>query len=233
MPTTTSTTQDAVGVIKKDHQAIEQLFRRFERARGAAEKKRIADRVVRALSIHAAIEEQHVYPVLRRQLEDGEDSKVLVALEEHHAAKLALSEIEALPGADERFDAKVHVLIESVRRHVREEERELLPALKRHLAAEHLRDLGEALQRAKDAAPTRPHPMAPDEPPGNLIANAGAAAMDRSRDAIGRGIARVLDRSRGVVEQALRRGEVAARQARQRLGRGIERAGREVRPDTH
>ena len=50
------------------------------------------------------------------------------------------------------------------------------------------------------------------------------------RDALGRGIARVLDRSRDVVEQALRRGEAAARQARQRLGRGLERAGREVRP---
>jgi hemerythrin superfamily protein len=233
MPNTTSATQDAVGVLKKDHQAIEQLFRRFERARGGAEKKRIADRIVRELSIHAAIEEQHVYPVLRRKLQNGQESKVLVALEEHHAAKLALSEIESLPGDDERFDAKVHVLIESVRRHVREEERELLPALKRHLAAEDLRDLGEGLQRAKDAAPTRPHPTAPDEPPGNLIANAGAAAVDRSREAIGRGIARVLDRSRGVVEQALRRGEVAARQARQRLGRSIERAGREVRPDTH
>lgn len=232
MAHTNSSSQDAIAVLKKDHQAVEQLFRRYERARGAAEKKRLADRIVRELSIHAAIEEQHVYPILRRRL-DGEDAKVLVALEEHHVTKLALSEIEALAADDERFDAKVHVLVENVRRHVREEERELLPALRRAIGPEELRDLGDALLRAKGAAPTRPHPTAPDEPPGNLLANAGAAAVDRSRDAIGRGLARVLDRSRDVVEEALRRGEVAARQARQRLGRGLERAGREVRPGTH
>jgi hemerythrin superfamily protein len=225
-------TTDAVSVLKNDHRAIEQLFRRLEKSRATSERRRLADRIVRELSIHAAIEEQHVYPVLRRRL-NGQAPRVLVALEEHHVAKLELSEIEALGPDDERFDAKIHVLIESVRRHVAEEERDLLPAMRRALPPEELRSLGEVLVRAKDSAPTRPHPTAPDQPPGNLIANAGAAAMDRGRDALGRGLARVLDRSRGVVEQALRRGEVAARQARQRLGRGLERAGREVRPDAH
>ena len=105
--------------------------------------------------------------------------------------------------------------------------------MKRSLSPEELQSLGESLVRAKAAAPTRPHPAAPDEPPANALTNVGAAAYDRSRDAIGRGIARVIDRSRDVVEQALRRGEVAARDARHRLGRGLERAGREVRPDAH
>ena len=228
----TNSTPDAVELLRSDHRAIEQLFRRFERSRAPSDKRRLADRMIRELSIHAAIEEQHVYPLLRERL-DGEAPKVLVALEEHHLAKLGLAEIERLDASDERFDAKVRVLIESVRRHVREEERELLPALRRRLSEDDLRVLADALGRAKTAAPTRPHPTAPDEPPANLLANAGAAAVDRGRDAIGRGIARVLDRSRGMVEEALRRGEVAARQARQRLGRGLERAGREVRPDAH
>jgi hemerythrin superfamily protein len=227
-----SESSDAVGVIKADHRAIEQLFRRFEQTHSAPEKKRLADRMVRELSIHAAIEEQHVYPVLRRRL-DGQDGRILVALEEHHAAKLTLSEIEALRPGSDRLEPKVLVLVESVRRHVAEEERTLLPAIQRALAPEELRALGEALQRAKEAAPTRPHPAAPDQPPGNLIANAGAAAVDRGREALGRGLARMLDRSRVVVEHALHRGEVAARHARQRLGRGLERAGREVRPNAH
>ncbi len=223
---------DAIGVLKKDHQAVEQLFRRFERARTGSDRKRVSDRIVRELSIHAAIEEQLVYPVLRARA-NGQAPQVLLALEEHHFAKLALAEIERLGGDDERFEAKVHVLIENVRRHVQEEERDLLPAIKRALSADELQSLGDALVRAKETAPTRPHPAAPDEPPANAIANAGAAAYDRSRDALGRGISRVLDRGRDVVEQALRRSEVAARNARQRLGRGLERAGREVRPDTH
>jgi hemerythrin superfamily protein len=225
-------TADAVGVLKKDHQAVEQLFRRFERTRSAPERKRLAERIVRELSIHAAIEEQLVYPSIRQRA-NGHGARVLVALEEHHLAKLALAEIERLGAEDERLEPKVRVLIESVRHHVQEEERELLPAMKRSLSPEELQSLGESLVRAKAAAPTRPHPAAPDEPPANALTNVGAAAYDRSRDAIGRGIARVIDRSRDVVEQALRRGEVAARDARHRLGRGLERAGREVRPDAH
>ena len=223
---------DAVGVLKKDHQAIEQLFRRFERAKSGPERKRLADRMVRELSIHAAIEEQLVYPALRRRL-DGGAPQVLIALEEHHVAKIALAEIERLDATDERFEAKVHVLIENVRRHVQEEERDLLPALRRTLTPDEVQALGEALVRAKGAAPTRPHPSAPDEPPANALTNVGAAAYDRSREALGRGLARVLDRSRDVVDQALRRSETAARQARQRIGRGLESAGREVRPDAH
>jgi hemerythrin superfamily protein len=223
---------DAIGVLKTDHRTVEQLFRRFERARTAGERKRIAGRFVRELSIHATVEEELVYPALRRRL-DGQVPLVLLALEEHHFAKLALAEIERLDGADERFEPKVRVLIDNVRRHVAEEERDLLPAMKRVLSPEELRTLADALVRAKGSAPTRPHPTAPDEPPVNAIANAGAAAYDRSRDALGRGIARVLDRGRGVVEEALRRGEAAARRARQRIGRGLEQAGRDVRYGAH
>jgi hemerythrin superfamily protein len=224
---------DAVTVVlKNDHHAVEQLFRRFERSRGPAQRKRLVAQMVRELSIHAAIEEQLVYPALRRRL-DGQAPAVLLALEEHHFAKLALAEIERLDAADERFEPKVRVLIDNVRRHVAEEERDLLPAMKRALSPEELRALADSLVRARSSAPTRPHPTAPDEPPANALTNAGAAAYDRSRDALGRGIARVLDRGRGVVEQALRRGEAAARSARQRLGRGLEQAGREVRPDAH
>src|SRR5512142_1353015 len=150
----TTPSSDAVEILRRDHRAVEQLFRRFERSRSTAEKRRLADRMIRELSIHAAIEEQHVYPLLRSRM-NGEAPKVLVALEEHHVAKVALAEIERLDAADERFDPKVQVLIESVRHHVREEERDLLPALRRAHSQEELRLLGEALERAKQAAPTR------------------------------------------------------------------------------
>jgi hemerythrin-like domain-containing protein len=220
---------DALGVLRKEHQEVEQLFRRFERAHGAGERQRLASRVVRELSIHTAIEEELVYPALRRRA-NGVADRVLLALEEHHLAKLALAEIEKLDASDERFAAKMRVLAEGIRRHVEEEERDLFAAARRSLSAQELRELGEALLLARESAPTRPHPAAPDQPPANALANLGAAAYDRGREVIGRRLARALDRSRDVVEQALRRGEVVAREARQRLGRGLERAGREVRP---
>jgi hemerythrin superfamily protein len=228
----TTTHTDAISLLKKDHAAVEALFKRFERSHSAAEKKRLADRMVRELSIHAAVEEQLVYPALRSRL-DGDAGKVLLALEEHHFAKVALSEIEAMQGADERFDAKVRVLIANVRHHVAGEERDLLPELKRSLTPEELRDLGANLAVAKKGAPTRPHPAAPDAPPANLFTNPPAAVLDRSRDAVSRGIERVLDRGRDVVDDALGRAEAITRQARRRIGRGLERAGREVQPDIH
>ncbi len=225
-------TLDAIAVLKKDHAEVERLFTRFEKTRSAPERRRIAERLVRELSIHAAIEEQLIYPRLRGRL-DGAEGEVLLALEEHHFAKVALAEIDALPEESDRLEPKVRVLAENVRRHVQEEERELLPALKRLVSAEELVELGDALVAAKRLAPTRPHPAAPDEPPGNVLTTPAAAVYDRSRDALSRGLDLVVARGRGVVEHALRRGEQAARSARQRIGRGLEQAGREVRPNSH
>jgi hemerythrin-like domain-containing protein len=226
-------TTDAIAVLKKDHAEVERLFTRFERTRSAPERRRLADKIVRELSIHAAIEEQLVYPRLRGRLLDGAEGEVLVALEEHHFAKVALTEIESLPEGNERLEPKVRVLAENVRRHVREEERVLLPALKKLVSADELAELGDALLAAKRLAPTRPHPTAPDEPPGNVLTTPATAVYDRGRDALSKGLDLVVARGRGVVEQALRRGEHAARIARQRIGRGLEQAGREVRPNSH
>jgi hemerythrin-like domain-containing protein len=231
MATRDGSSTDALSILHRDHQTIEQLFRRFEQAHSAPERRRLATRIVRELSVHTAIEEELVYPALRRPV-NGAADRVLVALEEHHLAKLALVEIERLDAADERFAAKVGVLAEAVRRHVREEERELFPRARRTLSTEELRRLGDELLRRRETAPTHPHPSAPDEPPGNALANVGAAALDRGREVLGRGVARMIDRSRGMVRRVFRRGEIVAREARQRIGRGLERAGREVRHRT-
>lgn len=245
---------DAVALLERDHAEFERLFHRFERTRGPAERKRLSERIVRELSIHAAIEEQLVYPQLRRRL-DGREELVLLALEEHHFAKVALAEIEKMSATDERFAPKVRVLIGAMRRHLREEERQLFPNMRRKFSPEELVELGETLARAKNVAPTRPHPAAPDEPPANVLTTPAAAAYDRGREVVSRSlgrsreaVARTVGESRGAVEnrvdrllargrsvlgQVLRIGEDAARRARQRLGRGIERAGREVRAGAH
>ncbi len=93
-------------------------------------------------------------------------------------AKLALNEIEKLEPEHERFTAKVTVLIESVRHHKKEEEQQLFPKVRKAFTSQELQELGEQLETAKAAAPTRPHPMAPDEPPANIVTGAAAATMD-------------------------------------------------------
>ena len=82
-------------------------------------KQDIVERIVRELSIHAAIEEMVLYPAIREAAENGDiDKMVLESLEEHHIVKWMLSELERMSPDDERFDAKVTVLIENVRHHV-------------------------------------------------------------------------------------------------------------------
>src|SRR4029077_2529573 len=99
---------DAISMLKADHKTVEQLFKRFESAgpRAHAEKRDIVERVIEALSVHAAIEEQLFYPVARPTVPGTEDL-ALESLEEHHIVKGVLSELETMSPEDERFDAKV------------------------------------------------------------------------------------------------------------------------------
>jgi hemerythrin superfamily protein len=222
---------DAVAVLERDHREIEELFQAFERSGRAARRRELATRIARELSIHASIEEQLVYPRARRVVDgSSKEPQVLVALEEHHLAKVALAEIEALPTTAARFDAKVRVLIANVRRHVEEEERELFPAMARAYSREELLELGTALERAKRIAPTRPHPFAPDEPPGAMFAGLAAGAYDRSRDGISQLVEMAVDVGRQLADAALRRGEDSVRRARLRFARRLEEVRAEMEP---
>jgi hemerythrin-like domain-containing protein len=185
---------DAIAVLKQDHRQVEQLFKRLEKAgEGAHRTKRaLVDTVIEALSRHAAIEELVFYPAIRREVGDAE-ADVLEALEEHHLVKVGLHELEDLDPADKRFDAKVSVLIENVRHHVKEEEQELFPAVREQLGRRRLHELADELRAAKPRVPTRPHPDAPDEPPGNALFGGAVAVVDRARSVGQRVVGRVRE----------------------------------------
>jgi hypothetical protein len=93
-----------------------------------------------------------------------------------------LLEIDKTSPDDAQFETKVRGLIEDVRHHVEEEETKTLPQLRERLDQETLSDIGEELEKAKKRAPTRPHPKAPDQPPGIKVAGPAAALIDRIRD---------------------------------------------------
>ena len=174
---------DAITLLRDDHKAVERLFKRFEKAgdRAHVEKRQIVDRIIEELSVHAAIEEQVFYPVARATVPDTEDI-ALESLEEHRIVKWVLAELADLDPSDERFDAKVTVLIENVRHHVEEEEGEFFPKVRDELNRKALADLGAALADAKKSAPTHPHPRLPDAPPGNIVGGAIAGVVDRVGD---------------------------------------------------
>ena len=184
---------DATALLQRDHEEVEQLFRQFEKLTDRAQKskQKIVQRMIRELAIHSAIEEMLFYPAVRmaalkagtRSGEQAADT-VLESLEEHHVVKWTLSELEKMDPADERFDAKVKVLTESVRHHIEEEQDDLFPKARKLLGAEMLEDLGKRMEKAKKLAPTRPHPRAPDTPPGNVVAGTVAAMMDKGKDLV-------------------------------------------------
>src|SRR3954468_3683709 len=180
---------NALIVLKQDHNNVEELFSRFEHldAGDVMTKRHVADKIIEHLSIHAAVEEQVFYPAVRAASEEAEDV-VLEGLEEHHVVKWTLSELEELAPTDERFAPKMRVLIESVRHHVEEEENELFPKVREALTNEQLEEMGQAIERAKVTAPTRPHPRQPDQPPLNILLGLPMAVLDRvvttGRDAV-------------------------------------------------
>ena len=182
---------DAITLLKADHKSVEKLFKQFEKAGDGAHraKRDIVDKVIEELSKHAAIEEQLFYPTVRESVDETEDV-VLESLEEHHVVKWVLSELDGMDPTAERFTAKMTVLIESVRHHVEEEEQEMFPEVRKRMGRKALSELGDAMEKAKKTAPTRPHPRSPDEPPANLVTGAAAGAMDAVRkvgkDAVGR-----------------------------------------------
>jgi hemerythrin superfamily protein len=175
---------DAITLLKQDHKTVEGLFKKFEKtgANAHVAQRDLAEKIIRELSVHAAIEEQVFYPAIREAVPDVEDT-VLESLEEHHIVKWVTSELDSMQPDHERFRAKMTVLIENVRHHVEEEEHELFPEVRKAMGRKALAELGQAMEEAKETAPTRPHPKAPDAPPGNVVAGAAAAIVDKVRDA--------------------------------------------------
>jgi hemerythrin superfamily protein len=179
-----TSTQDAVEVLTADHIEVEQMFRQIEAMPDGDAKGQIVADIVRELSIHAAIEEQILYPAMRKALPDGE-TLVQEAIDEHQQVKETLAAIERAESAAER-DPLLAQLIGDVRHHVEEEETELFPKLRASIGSAEIEEMGAKLEAAKRMAPTHPHPNAPNTPPGNIVGGAAAAIMDKARDALKR-----------------------------------------------
>jgi hemerythrin superfamily protein len=158
-PRKESRTMDAIALLKADHRAVSKLFREYKAAKRqkSATRAKPIDNAIKALSIHAAIEEQVFYPAVREEVPKLEDS-ILESLEEHHVLKWTLEEIASIGVDDERYDAKVTVMMEQVRHHVEEEETDWFPKVRDALSRARLQELGAQLQKAKRRAPRTPEP---------------------------------------------------------------------------
>jgi hemerythrin superfamily protein len=148
---------DAIVLLKDDHKEIRKLFRDFQNAgRDAkAEKQRIVDRIIEALTVHTYLENECMYPEVRKQVPEIE-SDILESYEEHHVADVLVMELAAMKPEDERFEAKTTVLIESVQHHIEEEEENWFPTVRESLGRKKLQAIGERMIELREKAPRSP-----------------------------------------------------------------------------
>src|SRR3546814_19781057 len=110
---------DAIALLKQDHREVEDLFEQFEKAKGDDRKEKLCKQICTELIIHTMIEEEIFYPAFRGKIEDDVLDEAHV---EHDGCKMLIAELmNSEPGA-EFYDAKMTVLSEEVKHHVREEE---------------------------------------------------------------------------------------------------------------
>lgn len=111
---------DAIALLKADHRLVEELFEKFEKATRKEQKKKLADQICMELTIHTIIEEEIFYPACKEAVEEDLLDEAYV---EHDGAKVLIAEISQGSPDDKFFDAKVTVLSEEIKHHVKEEEK--------------------------------------------------------------------------------------------------------------
>jgi hemerythrin superfamily protein len=121
--------KDAIALLKADHREVEGWFDEYEDATSKSEKAALAGKICAALIVHAQIEEEIFYPAARAATEDND--LLDEATVEHASAKELIAQIMTMKPGDDLFDAKVTVLGEQIRHHVKEEESELFPEAKK------------------------------------------------------------------------------------------------------
>ena len=143
-------TQDAIALLKADHRKVQQLFDQFEKSRSASTRLSLARQICTELKVHTEIEEEIFYPAARAAINNN--ALLDEAAIEHQSAKELSAQIQAGSSDEEMWSARVKVLGEYVRHHIREEQNKLFPEV--HNSRLDLNALGQQLQARKQALMT-------------------------------------------------------------------------------
>ncbi len=136
---------DAVALLREDHKKVSALFAEYEKARSVSVKRRLVASICSELTIHTTIEEEIFYPAFKAALKDKE--LVPEANVEHQAVKDLIAQVQGREPDGEDFDARVKVMGEFVKHHVKEEQNEMFPKAKK--AKMDLAELGQRMARRK------------------------------------------------------------------------------------
>jgi hemerythrin superfamily protein len=136
---------DAIALLTADHQEVKSMFREIERANDRGARQDLCRRIVDALKLHTAIEEEIFYPAVQQHLPD----LIAEARQEHKTVDGLLSEISNIQVEDVRFDELMRDVIKNVEHHAGEEESQMFPQCKDQLGMDELNRLGEQLMQRK------------------------------------------------------------------------------------
>lgn len=139
---------NAIALLKNDHRTVEDLFEEYEHARRADRKQAIVKEICQELTVHAQLEEQAFYPEAQKALGNDDQDLITEAKVEHNSLKWLIAQLEAEAPDSELYAAKVIVLKEYVQHHVKEEEKEMFPKLRK--TDLDLDDLGQILLKTKE-----------------------------------------------------------------------------------
>lgn len=180
-----TTGRNVVDVIGEQHDQLLALCDQLT-DEGIDQKRRlkVADVVVATLSRHLSAEEQYLYPAVRAVVPGGGELADR-ELAEDHALLVTLKHFDATRRDDLTFGALATDIAAAVRRHVEADDAELFPVLMRMAPVEDLIRVGNRIETAEEAAPTRPHPSTPARPPWNKVVDPAVAVVDKIRDVAG------------------------------------------------
>lgn len=181
---------NVLDLLDEDHQQLARLCDRLA-ARGpqwaddGADPRDVEDVLVATLSRHLSAEEQYLYPTVSAVLPDG---KPLAAQEVAADARLlvALRHLHQTPAQDAAHRTALAKVAEHLREHTHRTGEEVFPRLRERCTDNELIRLGNRVQIARGAAPTRPHPGTPATPPLNKLVDPAVAVVDKMRDVLTR-----------------------------------------------
>lgn len=139
--------QDATAMLRADHKRVSGLFSQYEKTQSTSKKKQLVDEICTELSMHAQVEEEIFYPAVKEAL--GDHELVPEATVEHASLKALISEVEGVEPDGEMYDAKIKVLGEYVKHHVKEEQGEMFPKAK--ATDLDMKELGAKMAARKEA----------------------------------------------------------------------------------
>ncbi len=140
--------QNALSLLEADHRAVEKIFDKFERATDKVQKAELVRQACEELTIHTILEEEILYPAAKEVLAGEGEKKIEEAYVEHFLVKTLIEKFTKLTPQDTGFDAAFQVLTENVKHHVKEEEEDLFPCLRKKSLD--LQELGQRIARRKE-----------------------------------------------------------------------------------